>query len=371
MIYFFTSLFFSFLTTLLLVRYHHIHSHISHDHELDGPQKFHNEPVPRIGGIGIFVGLVTFLIFSAYRKHPSVQDILFLTLSSGFAFGAGLLEDFIKCVPPFKRLLFTALSAIVAFYLVSGATVNRLDLGWLDILFTISIFSCLFTAVSVAGIANSINIIDGFNGLSSVVVCTMLLSIAYVAFVVGDTFVLSTSLALIGAILGFFIWNYPSGYIFLGDGGAYLIGFFVAELAVILVGRHATVSAWYPALLFMYPMIETLFSMYRRWLKRKPASEPDGVHLHSLLYRRMIRWVVGYQHISIERRNAMTSPYLWLLSSMAVAPATIFFESTFILISFCILFAVSYIWIYRRIIRFNSPSWLNWLYLSHHDDAEK
>ena len=370
MSYFFIALACSFFTTLWLVHYHHVHAHMSHDHELDGPQKFHETPVPRIGGIGIAAGLVGFFGLALFKEHQRMDDISHLLAASCLAFGAGIAEDLTKRVSPLVRLIFTALAAIASGLFIAGAAINRLDIIGLDYLIHFTTISFIFTAFSVAGIANSVNIIDGFNGLSSVVVCTMLASLVYVAFMVNDTFVLSFSLALLGAIIGFFVWNYPSGHIFLGDGGAYLIGFLVADLAVVLVGRHLSVSPWYPVLLFMYPLIETLFSIYRRRLKRKPASVPDGVHLHSLIYRRMIRWTLGYQHISTERRNAMTSPYLWLLSSMAVIPATLFFKTTWVLMFFCALFIVSYIWIYRRLVRFKAPSWLDWLHLGRHKTPE-
>jgi UDP-N-acetylmuramyl pentapeptide phosphotransferase/UDP-N-acetylglucosamine-1-phosphate transferase len=362
MSYFVVAFLLSFLTTMWLLHSHHLHSHISHDHDLSGPQKFHENPVPRIGGVGIAVGLAGFAILALLRNHPQASLLTTLLICALPAFFAGVLEDITKRVSPMWRLLSTAVSAILASILLK-ATIDRLDIWGLDALMSISVVGIVFTAFCVAGIANAVNIIDGFNGLSSVVVCTMLLSLVYVAFSVNDSMVLSCSLALIGAIIGFFLWNYPSGNIFLGDGGAYLIGFLVADLAVILVNRHPSVSAWYPVLLFMYPLVETLFSIYRRrFIKKQAASVPDGVHLHSLLYRRMIRWTLGFQHISAEQRNAMTSPYLWVLSSMAVVPATLFAQHTWVLIAFSLLFIFSYVWIYWRLVRFKSPMWLNWLY---------
>jgi UDP-N-acetylmuramyl pentapeptide phosphotransferase/UDP-N-acetylglucosamine-1-phosphate transferase len=94
------------------------------------------------------------------------------------------------------------------------------------------------TVLAVAGIANAVNIIDGFNGLASVVTICMLVSLAYVAWQVGDMFVLVSALTVAGATAGFLIWNYPVGLIFLGDGGAYFIGFMLGELAMLLVMRN-------------------------------------------------------------------------------------------------------------------------------------
>ena len=93
---------------------------------------------------------------------------------------------------------------------------------------------------------------------------SMVASLAYVAFQVHDPIVLSASLIMMGAVMGFFIWNFPAGLIFLGDGGAYFIGFMLGELSIMLVMCNRDVSAWYPVLLFTYPIVETCFSIYRK-----------------------------------------------------------------------------------------------------------
>jgi len=212
----------------------------------------------------------------------------------------------------------------------------------------------------VAGIVNAVNLIDGFNGLASVVALFTLLSLAYVAFHVRDVYVLTAALIMVGAIAGFLVWNYPHGLIFLGDGGAYLIGFMMAELAVLLVARNPDVSPWYAALLMIYPMFETVFSMYRRKFVRGVATGmPDGVHLHMLIFKRLVRWTIGRQDArELARQNSLTSPYLWFLSLMAVIPATLLWRHTEALIGLCGAFIVSYVWLYVQIVRFRAPRWL-------------
>lgn len=154
-------------------------------------------------------------------------------------------------------------AALVAVYLLN-AKIVRIDIHLIDMALAIPLISIAITTVAVAGLANSINIIDGFNGLASMVAMMMFVSLAYVAFRVGDTLILTIAFAMIGAILGFFIWNFPAGHIFLGDGGAYMIGFVLAECSILLVLRNGSVSAWYPVLMVIYPIFETLFSIYRR-----------------------------------------------------------------------------------------------------------
>jgi UDP-N-acetylmuramyl pentapeptide phosphotransferase/UDP-N-acetylglucosamine-1-phosphate transferase len=148
--------------------------------------------------------------------------------------------------------------------------------------------------------------------------------------------------------------------IFLGDGGAYFLGFYVAELSILLLARNPQVSPLFPLLVCVYPVFETLFSIYRRrFLRAVPPSMPDGIHLHSLIYRRVLRWAVGDRSAkALIRRNSMTSPFLWALCMMSVAPAVLFWKNSAILAAFLALFGLSYVALYWSIVRFRSPRWL-------------
>jgi UDP-N-acetylmuramyl pentapeptide phosphotransferase/UDP-N-acetylglucosamine-1-phosphate transferase len=216
------------------------------------------------------------------------------------------------------------------------------------------------TLLCVTGVANAINIIDGFNGLASMCVMMMLLGIAYVAFQTGDEFVASTALIAAGAVLGFFVWNFPAGLIFLGDGGAYFIGFVLAELSVLLLARNPVVSPIFPLLLCAYPIFETIFTMYRRRVLRGVATaQPDGIHLHTLIHRRLIRLNIDAKGDRRRiNRNSMTSPYLWLLCLLSIIPSVLWWDSTRVLSIFLLLFMVSYVFLYWRIVRFRTPRWL-------------
>jgi hypothetical protein len=87
-----------------------------------------------------------------------------------------------------------------------------------------------------------------------------------------------------------------------------------------------------------------------------PAGMPAGIHLHSLIYRRIMRWAIGKQSTrSQARRNSMTSPFLWMLSMMAVVPAMLFWHSTPLLAGCILLFGFVYTALYWRIVRFKSP----------------
>ena len=113
-------------------------------------------------------------------------------------------------------------------------------------------------------------------------------------------------------------------------------------------------------LLLIYPVFETLFSIYRRRAgNTNTVVNPDALHLHQLIYRRLVRQHRFEQDPDLKtRRNAAVAPYLWLASVLAIAPATLFWRYDFVLIGFCILFCLTYVWLYRRIVRFSAPKWL-------------
>ncbi|MEJ2769224.1 MraY family glycosyltransferase [Mycetohabitans sp. B46] len=349
----------SLLVTLAIVRYANTHQHLSTDTDLGGVQKFHVRPVPRIGGVGILFGLAGGAM-QLRGAYPSVADGILLLAACGLpAFASGLIEDLTRRVSPFTRLVATMVAAALAYWLLDAA-ITRISVPWLDFALAYPWVSAVISVLAVAGLANAINIIDGFNGLASMVGFMMFASLAYVAFQVHDPIVLSGSLVMMGAIIGFFLWNFPAGLIFLGDGGAYFIGFMLAELAILLVMRNRDVSAWYPLLLFMYPIFEVCFSIYRkRFVRGMSPGMPDGVHLHMLVYKRLMRWVVGARTArELTRRNSLTSPYLWLLCLIAVIPATLFWRHTVHLFCFVVLFVATYVWLYVSIVRFKTPRWL-------------
>ncbi|QJE00613.1 glycosyl transferase [Massilia forsythiae] len=350
----------SALLTLLVIKHSKLHGPALDDN-FSGVQKVHSHDVARIGGLPIFLAVALSTAISVWRVPELGDWLMALLLCSSIAFIGGIVEDYTGKVRASRRLVLTMIAALLG-YLVMDAKIARLDMPLVSWSIDSLWLAVPLAVLAVAGIANAVNIIDGFNGLASVVTIFMLVSLAYVGWQVGDMVVLVSALTVAGATAGFLIWNYPAGLIFLGDGGAYFIGFMLGELALMLVMRNPQVSTWYAALLLIYPAFETVFSAYRRmFLRGKSPTMPDGIHLHSLIFRRIAQWAVGRKEArALMRRNARTSPYLWLFSLTAVIPATVFWKNTGVLIFFCLLFVISYVWLYARIVRFKSPRWLIW-----------
>jgi UDP-N-acetylmuramyl pentapeptide phosphotransferase/UDP-N-acetylglucosamine-1-phosphate transferase len=361
MLTFVVSFLTSLVATLCVVRSTTLHAHLTADHDLSGPQKFHARAVPRVGGIGVVLAIAVAGVVAEANKIV-VDPRFWIFFACGLpAFVVGIAEDLTKRVAARWRLLATCCSAGLAVWFLESV-ISRADIPGIDHLLLVTPIAIAATLIFVTGVANAVNIIDGFNGLASMCVMMMLLGIAYVAFQSGDEFVAAASLVTAGAVLGFFVWNFPAGLIFLGDGGAYFLGFVLAELSVLLVSRNPDVSPIFPVLLCAYPIFETVFSMYRRRVLRGVGtSQADGIHLHTLIHRRLIRVQFGGDRSERRRtaRNSMTSPYLWILCLSSIIPSVLWWRSTPVLTGFLFVFATCYVLLYWRIVRFRTPRWLS------------
>jgi UDP-N-acetylmuramyl pentapeptide phosphotransferase/UDP-N-acetylglucosamine-1-phosphate transferase len=350
----------SFGLTLWVLRYSHLHARFSFDFNLSGVQKFHTIAVPRVGGVAIFLGLFLALLTRYFENAEVGLFGLLLVACSLPAFLSGVTEDLTKKVGVKIRLLATMVSAALAGYFLNAWLGSVQIVGIDNLMLTYPFVAVAITCFAVGGVANAFNIIDGYNGLSSMVAVIILSGIAYVAFQVNDYPIMIAALAMIGALLGFLVFNYPRGAIFLGDGGAYFVGFWIAELSVLLTARHPEVSKWFPLLLCLYPIFETVFTIYRRVVLQKAhPGMPDALHLHQLIYMRIVRPSIGgHSDAAKAQCNALTSPYLWILTAFAVIPAILFWQYHQVLKGFALLFAVTYVWLYWAIVRFKSPNWM-------------
>jgi len=303
----------SFGVCMLIVVTGSWHSRYSAD-LMTGVQKVHELSTARVGGIGIAFGLLA----SFLSMYPSaLSSLVGASLWAAVpALSAGLLEDLTKRVGPLARLIAAMASGVLAYYL-TGVAMQDTGLPPLDAALRFIPFAVLFTGFAVGGVVNAINMIDGLHGVASGVSVILLAALGAIAADLGDTVLRDFCGIVIAATLGFFLVNWPTGKIFLGDGGAYLLGFFVAWASVLLCMRHSEVHGWTAVMVCSYPLLEVAFSMRRRIRHGfGQLSKPDSLHLHQLLYLHVVGRL--FPSLSVRHRNAATAPIVW---GLAAAPA--------------------------------------------------
>ena len=149
--------------------------------------------------------------------------------------------------------------------------------------------------------------------------------------------------------------NYPLGKIFLGDGGAYLLGFLLGWISVMLIARNNNISPWAPLLVCAYPVLEVLFSMLRRSARTHSLGHPDRLHLHSLVWARVVK--IHFPRLSVLSQNSLVLPFMMIY---AVVPAglAIYFRTSTTYLALSFLFcALLYVLIYLRLVKFR---WILW-----------
>ena len=317
---------------------------------MTGVQKVHQESTARVGGIGIACGVLA----SFLSLYPSALSFLVLTSlwAAVPAFGAGLLEDLTKCVGPLARLIAAMTSGVLA-YGLTGVAMQDTGLPPLDAALRFIPFAVLFTGFAVGGVVNAINMIDGLHGLASGVCVILLAAIGFIAADSGDAVLRDFCGVAIAATLGFFLMNWPTGKIFLGDGGAYLLGFFVAWASVLLCMRHPEVNGWTAVMVCAYPLLEVAFSMRRRIRHGfGHLSKADCQHLHQLLYGHVVGRL--FPSLSVRHRNAATAPIVWGLAAVPALWAVVFAADTPMLVLGFGLAAVSFAVVYWHLSRLES-----------------
>lgn len=341
----FTSALASFLMAGVLVLTGSTHGRFSMD--LPGAvQKFHLRPTPRIGGVGIYLAL---LAVTALVQDIRANSILATILVAGIpALAIGLLEDLTKTVGVTPRLIATMTSGCLACAL-SGVTLTNVGVPLLDSALAVMPFAIAFTGFAVGGLANAINIIDGFNGLASGTVAICVLAIAAIAAIAGDGPLALAAVLVAAAIVGFWLVNFPWGKLFLGDGGAYFAGFALAWLAVLLPTRNPAVSPWASFLVCAYPIIEVIYSIVRRRYGHQSPGRADRRHLHSLVATEFVLRRFAGLHPTLQ--NATVSVIMWVFAWVPAVTALAFYRRTDLLVSCVIAMATAYHLIYRRITR--------------------
>ena len=267
------------------------------------PQKMHASPTSRLGGVGIFVafcvgylwllygggqdsskgfgvGVLSNLFSGVFSTGSGAWgESIFIALGLSLVFVSGFLEDILGTLKPTLRLVIQICGVGLILFVPIGVIQHLEPLVFLPLYWGVA-----FSVFGIVGVCNAINIIDGLNGLASGVAMLALGAIAFVSRDSGGV-VFDLSLLALCGVAGFWVLNFPFGRIFLGDGGAYFLGALIGILLGMLSNQG--VSAWFGLSVMIYPVWEVVFSILRRKLGGHKAMQPDGLHLHTLLYKRL------------------------------------------------------------------------------------
>lgn len=328
-----------------------------HDNDLDSVQKYHDTPTPRIGGVAIYVSFLATALILHFTNNFNDSFILKIVASGSIAFFIGLLEDLTKNISPRERLLAFVLTTFFAIYVIHSMPIiySTYFIGLNNLIQSYPIIGLAFSLFAVVGLINAYNVIDGYNGLAATTALINLLALAIISFWLSDIMIYHTILCLIGAILGFLLFNYPRGKIFLGDGGAYLIGFISANFCISIAHAHISyVSPYVFLLINIYPITEMGFSMYRKkFLRGTSTSKPDGLHFHMMVYKRCVPRV-----LSNVSRNSRVMPLMLFIILPEVIWGLIFYNNSLMCLLGMFLFVIYYITTYFKMVRFKTFAFL-------------
>jgi len=251
----------------------------------DGERRIHDGPIPRLGGIGVFIAVLLAAAVAASLETTEqllvlLPFIVSLLVGATMLFVIGLVDDLVG-VRPLIKIVVQSVAAIVVWYY--GFRIDALVLPGGHVV-TLGLLGLPLVVIWIVGLSNAFNLVDGADGLAGGVAVIALASTAVSALVLRDTMVFWASLALMGAMLGFLRLNLPPARIFLGDSGSLVVGFLLAVLTVKgMTRRDGAVFALGPIFALSYPLLDTGISIMRRWMRGEPLSRADGRHIHHQL----------------------------------------------------------------------------------------
>jgi UDP-N-acetylmuramyl pentapeptide phosphotransferase/UDP-N-acetylglucosamine-1-phosphate transferase len=249
-------------------------------HDLSAVQSMHTKPTLRLAGVAIFASI--FITNSLFEPGSGLLSTLLL--SSLPLLALGFLEDVGLHQSPSRRLVSSIVAGSV-FMAITGTYLQNPGTFLLGALFEYWVIAAFFTLFITSGIVNAFNLIDGLNGLSGSVALVAAAGIAAVSYNAGLDHITFPATVIGGALIGFMMLNFPFGKIFLGDAGAYGIGFILSWMSLDVLMEAPEISPWAMLMMFFWPFADTTLTMSRRIMSGLPVGQPDRLHFHQVVMR--------------------------------------------------------------------------------------
>ena len=301
-------------------------------------QDIHDAPTSRLGGIGVIAALA----FGAIGLYASgdVQSSYWLFLLSLVPVTvAGVWEDITGRVSAKWRLAAAAASGVL-FVAIFGQWINRSGIpfvdGFLDAWPWIAIG---FTIFACAGATHAVNLIDGVNGLSGMWAVSTALSLAMITHAAGLDRHTPALLLIASAMVGFLLVNYPMGWIFLGDAGAYAVGHVLSWLAVSILWSASEVAPIAVFLIFLWPVADTIYAIVRRLAKGSDPTKADSAHFHHLAFKIL----VTRAGLSKRKANPASAAVLAPLYLVPMACGVVFWDNNAVSLALLCVFSAAFV----------------------------
>lgn len=288
-------------------------------------RRVHKSPIPRLGGLGIFIG---FLIPSIFLIQPD-EKILATILSSGIIVCMGIIDDITPIKAKTKLIIQIFCASIIVW---AGIKIDFFTNPFKDnILIVLNILSIPITVFWIVGITNTVNLIDGLDGLAAGISTIAAFMLSITAIISGQEIVAILLMGVVGGAVGFLPHNFNPAKIFMGDTGSLFLGFILSVSSILGTIKGATVLAVIiPILALAIPILDTTFAIVRRYLARKPIMEADKGHLHhrllskgftqktTVLYLYAISAFLGVSALYLQRSDFQTGILVILVDIMLI-----------------------------------------------------
>ena len=243
--------------------------------------------IPRIGGVAVFLSAPLAILIASFAGRAILGSKFFLPelagsliVSAAILFIIGLLDD-LRGVRPITKLIAQTAAALLVYR--AGFGIEQVTVFPGHVLH-LGVFALPVTVLWLVGVSNAFNLIDGLDGLAGGVAIIALAGIACAALILGNPSVPIYTVALVGALLGFLKYNWPSARLFMGDSGSLVVGFFLAVLSVKgATDEQGITYGLIPIFALAYPLLDTGTAILRRWLRGAPLSRADRRHIHHQL----------------------------------------------------------------------------------------
>nr|CBX31680.1 hypothetical protein N47_E51920 [uncultured Desulfobacterium sp.] len=277
-IYFLLCLF-SMLTTIVAVQLLKSIAQKVNAVDIPNPRKIHTYPIPKIGGIGMALGI--FIPFIAWL--PLDNSLASILIGCAIVVTEGFIDDTRDL--NYKIKFISQIAAALVIILYGGIKIRSLGMLLPEGFIIPEIPSILLTLFVIVGVTNAINLSDGLDGLAGGITLLSFICIGYLAFRVENQAVLIISMSVSGAIFGFLRFNTFPAEVFMGDAGSQLLGFLAITLSLAITQGHTALTPILPLIILGFPVLDTLTVMVERVRNGRPPFAADKNHFHHKLMK--------------------------------------------------------------------------------------